>query len=122
MRGAFGGYTKTLGEIDINEKELNGVKLTLHVVGDDTSLPADGVLGRDNIWNSSVINARERQLVFFNSKNTEILRCPLMSVNNINQCQKKKKENNVILARTMQPVKIKVYTNIKEIIIHKESI
>ena len=122
LRGAFGGYTRTLGEVRIEEESLNGVKLVFHTVGNGTEIPADGILGRDNIWNSSVINARERELVFFDQGNREILKLPLMSVENINQCRTGLSSRIVIPARVRQSVKIRVYTNIEEIIIHKDEV
>ena len=84
LKGAFGGYTKTLGEITVTHEELNGITFNFHVVGDATTLPADGVLGRDNIWNSTVINYRRRELVFYGANNCKILKCPLISLESIN--------------------------------------
>ena len=104
LGGAFGGFTRTLGAVDVKEEDLQGILLKLHVVEDNTALPADGILGRDNIWNRTIINTKEKQLIFYDEGNQEVLKCPLININRINQFKSSpinNIENNIVKARTL---------------------
>ena len=49
LGGAFGGSERTQGSVKIKHDILMVLNFNLHVVGNNTELPADGVLGRDNM-------------------------------------------------------------------------
>lgn len=53
LSGAFGGFTRTKGVVDISH---SGLKFEMHCVEKGGCLPGDGLLGRDNLWGRSIID------------------------------------------------------------------
>ena len=71
---------------NFRKDNLQGILFKLHVVGDNTALPADGILGRDNICNRTILNTKEKQLIFYDKDNQEVLKCPLIK-SGIHNCE-----------------------------------
>ena len=61
--GAFWGSTMAQGSVKVDQ-DLPGVPFKFHVIADNVNLLADGVLGRFNMWNKSVLNFYKNELVF----------------------------------------------------------
>jgi len=69
LRGAFGGYSNTAGSLTIQHKGIQELKFKMHAVHVGSSLPADGVLGRDILWNVSITDAINKQLIIALNEN-----------------------------------------------------
>jgi len=62
--GAFGGRSRTLESIQVIPKGAGNLQLEMHVVQPGSQLPADGVLGRDTIWDRTITDSIRKKLIF----------------------------------------------------------
>ena len=122
MEGAFGGYERTQGSIKMSHEILSGVSFKFHVVGDNTELPADGVLGRDNMWGKAIVNSCTQELVFMDELKREIFKLPMVTLERGKALSKPACEARIIEGRAMRPIKMKVNTNVSVIVVHKKEL
>ena len=122
MGGAFGGYERTRGSIKMSHEILSGVSFKFHVVGDNTELPADGVLGRDNMWGKAIVNSCTQELVFMDELKREIFKLPMVTLERGKALSKPACEARIIEGRAMRPIKMKVNTNVSVIVVHKKEL
>ena len=73
---AFGGLRMTQCSIKMEHDLLLGVSFKFHVIRDNVKLPADGVLGRDNMWSRSIFNLCKNELVFIDKSERDVLKYP----------------------------------------------
>lgn len=77
LTGAFGGNIISKGTITARHASMGNFSLQMHVVPEGTKLPADGLLGRDIMWNRSVTDAIKKTIKFFKDKK-EMISLPLI--------------------------------------------
>lgn len=78
--GVLGGHMKTLGTVEIPIGAVNKIQTKWHVMDDIEHIPADGIIGRDILWNRSIINTLDKTLEIFDGNKKVILRFWLKSL------------------------------------------
>lgn len=57
LRGAFGGFSRTTGCVELGHTEHTDLVFKMHCIEEEgDNLPGDGILGRDNLWGRSVMD------------------------------------------------------------------
>ena len=77
----------TQGSVKVEHDLLVRVSFKFNALGYTVKLPADGVLGRDNMWSRSILNLCKNDLVFVDKseRDTKIPMILLASVKNTKQ-------------------------------------
>lgn len=110
--GAFGGAIVTLGKINIVHGVNKKLKFSTHIVSTEVGIPADGILGRDNLWGRSIINAVEKEILFMDEEKELVLKMKL-------QTSKPGRDRVNVPARSVMFVRVRVPSGPQEIILHK---
>lgn len=77
--GAFNGSSRTLGSFNACWRIKESVITTeWQVVNDLNNIPVDGILGRDILWNKSIIDTRKKTLSLLSSNGALIEKLPLI--------------------------------------------
>ena len=108
LGGTFGDSSMTQVSMKVEQDPL-GVPIKFHVIKDNGKLPSDGVLGRDNMWNRSVLNFYKNELLYVDNSQTEILKLPMVSLASINtilqrtkaEFKSRRKKSDKVKANTM---------------------
>jgi len=119
LSGAFGGNTSTLGTIVITPTHIPELKFKMHVVPEGSRLPADGLLGRDELWNRSITDTISKTLTFFEGTKT-IATLPLTTADAASRiCIAK---TVTIPPRSAVVVPVTLSSPDKDVIVHKKEI
>ena len=122
LRGAFGGFTRTEGSVKMVHTEGSEIELDMHCVGNAECLPADGILGRDNLWNRSIVDTRNSTLKFFTKLGSVIFNMRSIDGNENTDDINLVSNDIVVSARSVTTLALNVATLQKMIVIEKKEI
>lgn len=119
LSGPFGGDATTEGAVEIEYREQPNLAFRMHVVSADMGLPADGLVGRDTLWNRSIIDTTQKKLTFVEEGN-HVASFPLVRANGGSRiCVAK---TMIVQPRSQQEIPVRVATLDTEVVIFKKEI
>jgi len=116
--GAFGGKSSTIGSLRVAHTTNENLKFKMHVV-EKSRLPADGVLGRDILWNYTFTDAVNKFLIF-HYKGVHIASLPMKLVEPSGNISQVCVANELtIRPRAIQIIPIKIQIKDTDVVVHK---
>ena len=74
LRGAFGGFSKTEGMVELRDSERGKIAFKMHCISNENCLPSDGIIGRDNLWGRSMIDSRKNTLTIYTELGDHVMK------------------------------------------------
>lgn len=120
LRGAFGGYTQSEGVAKLVHSEGSGLEFEMHCVSSKECIPADGILGRDNLWGRSFVITDGKTLKISTGKNEVTFEMKPLDQQYDTESINMVWSDIIANARAVTTVALKVETKEETIIIDKQ--